>query len=391
MVLILAIPVWADREVTTPTTSPVTNAPTAATNSYSTSPILPAGVYCAQNPSDPNCTVATVQSTTQTVPQPEAPSQWPMYAAMGAPICLQALQSAFNKPARESITDFREITEKVDDENEEAAYQPFTPETAKDTFKDKIEPQDAKQVARSIQMSPMASGCSQFLRYNKDKDQVEMGSWGRSTLREMGNYPEAFGGELPQDVQSMCSNYGGMTPSQKNLLKIWMVMAIASGESGCKSDGPPVKAVHGNAVGLFQLWGPACDPSVSKTDTQRVKEWEEKLKDPNESIKCGIRRLAGELKPTVRKSLLVTPGKNATYWQVLHEGGSSKNTVGIIKCFPFCGNKDVNCNAIAQATGGVPTAPSAVTPPKGGPPEEKRKPATKPAAAKPPLDKPDEE
>lgn len=177
--------------------------------------------------------------------------------------------------------------------------------------------QDEARAVGADATANFGSGCDKFM--NKDG---QLGPWGQFALQQIKEKPDAFGDNVPDDIQQWCPKYKSMKQgedvSKRELYWVWILMSMASSESSCNPNNDNPNAPNGTAKGLFQVWKPVCPKARN-------------LNNPYENIQCAIDLLAKEM---TNRDTIMTPtskGREGTYWGPLRSDDWNKRRGGDIK------------------------------------------------------------
>lgn len=162
---------------------------------------------------------------------------------------------------------------------------------------------------------PGGAGFSKGCEHFTTKD-GQLGKWGRAAEAEMENYAVFSNPNI--DVSGICKNYSNLDPERRKKFWGWVLMSMASKESGC-NEGVTAQGVNGaTAVGLFQLNHNQCPPR--------------NMRNGDANTQCAVKMLGEELsrrgKLASRCSRSADCAKEekgqdeATYWAVLRVDGA---------------------------------------------------------------------
>lgn len=214
-------------------------------------------------------------------------------------VCGTLLNSLFAPNSKSNVSDISDTSDELDRYNESLGNQ-------RDTgWSD----DDVAYMGR--QGADLGANCANFI----DKE-GRVGPLGREIQTQIRNYPESYSNNDPPDVLRLCPGYSSMAKEERERFWVWTFAMLAKQESscspvainrkcnrqdaartGCKYN--PNSPPNGDAIGLFQLWEPAC-PGKSTAA----------LMNPYVNSRCAVHVLAGELE----KRDTLTTNQTNTYW-----------------------------------------------------------------------------
>jgi hypothetical protein len=303
-------PITTTEVIPTTAAAPVVTAATTTTTTTTTSTQTVMDAFYAQ--------VAAEQQALATQAEAEAKAQTnAAQLAAGMQLAFQYcpfLQESNAKKARKGISDIgRKAAEQADD-----------PRSQDPSLKN----ENKQEVAQDKQGANVGASCDIFFKENG-----EPGSVGTALLAGVRENKSSFAGKVPKDMKFLCPNYSTMDEEQRNLFWVWVMMSMSSTESGCDPNAVNENAVHGPAIGLFQLGKDQC-PNAD-------------LKNGIENSSCALKKFASEM--SGRSTLIATSARSsdgATNWAAVCKGsekecgknpGAVQKTIDMIKKYSACG------------------------------------------------------
>lgn len=207
---------------------------------------------------------------------------------------------------------------------------------AMDRYKDEQGFQDLPDYESNPQLGEaIAAEYPEGCENNFINKQGQLGPWGYTALEEIRRHPDVYTNNVPGDMGELCSGYAGFDTKKREQFWVWMFLAMAVPESGCRPRARNSGAPDGTAVGLFQVYAPFCDPLGVRGD----------LHNPHNNTRCAVRGLARELG---RRDNLTSPTSKGssplrTYWAPLRNdhrdaGNAKANRTfeSLLSKFPGC-------------------------------------------------------